>query len=144
MKRIGRALTVSALLALVPLGSVWAAPSGMATHATFHVVKAYKSNAGFAHAMASAKLRYTKGDVFITVTADNLPKVSALGKRAYVVYASDGAMSDRVGALKVSGNMATVKGEVMMTKVADIYIYAESNALNKHPHGIEVLSAMVG
>jgi hypothetical protein len=116
----------------------------MATHATLHVVNAFKSKPAFAHAMAGAKLRYAKGDVYITVTADNLPKVSSLGKRAYVVYASDGAMTDRVGALKVSGHMAAVKGEVMMTKVSDIYVYAESSATNKHPHGIEVLSAMVG
>lgn len=144
MRRTGTAIALLSLAALAPIGSAWAAPSGMATHATFHVVKAYKSNTAFAHAMAGAKLRYTKGDVFITVTADNLPKVSSLGKRAYVVYASDGAMTDRVGALHVSGNMASVKGEVMMTKVADIYVYAESSAANKHPHGIQVLSAMVG
>jgi len=144
MKRTGKALALIALVALVPIGSAWAAPSNMATHATLRVVKAYKSNSAFTHAMATAKLRYTKGDVFITVTADNLPKVSSLGKRAYVVYASDGAMTDRVGALHVSGNMATVKGEVMMTKVADIYVYAESSMANKHPHGVEVLAAMVG
>jgi hypothetical protein len=144
MHRIGKALALTSLLTLIPLGSALAAPSSMATHATLHVTKQFKSRPAFAHAMASAKLRYTKGDVFITVTADNLPKVSSLGKRAYVVYASDGAMTDRVGALKIAGNMASVKGEVMMTKVSDIYVYAESSAANKHPHGTEVLAAMVG
>jgi hypothetical protein len=143
MKRIGVAVTLASLVALVPLGSAWAAPSSMATHATLHVVSAYKSKAAFAHAMASAKLRYSNGDVFITVTADHLPSAASVGKRAYVVYASDGAMTDRVGALKFSGAVAKVTGEVMMTKVADIYVYAESSAQNKHPHGIEVLAAMV-
>jgi hypothetical protein len=144
MRRIGMACALASVVAVIPLGSTWAAPSAMGTHATFQVVKAFKTNAAFAHAMASAKLRYSGGDVYITVTADHLPSPSKLGKRAYVVYASDGAMTDRVGQLKVSGAVAKVTGEVMMTKVADIYVYAESSPANKHPHGTEVLAAMVG
>src|SRR5690242_16356725 len=116
MRRIGTALALAALAALIPLGGTWAAPSSMATHATLRVVKAYKSKASFAHAMASAKLRYSNGDVTITVTADHLPSAASVGKRAYVVYASDGAMTDRVGALKFSGPVAKVTGQVMMTK----------------------------
>lgn len=137
----------AALLALSTLGLsagiAGAAPAQAPTHAILHVGSAVKSKAAFRHVMGSVKLRYTKHDVFVTITADNLPSASSLGKHAYVVYVSDGAMTDRLGVLKAHGAMSGITGQVMMTKVTDVYVYAESNGANKRHHGIEVLGAMV-
>lgn len=144
MKRLGTSLAIAALALIVPVGIAAAAPRHMGTKAVFHVSIKFMHRASFTHAMGSATLRYTRGDVFIKVTTDHLPRPSILGKRAYVVFATDGAMSDRVGALKYSGSVAGVKGEVMMTKVRDLYVYATRKVNDKRPSGTLVLSAMVG
>ena len=141
MKKTIGTLCLAAAAAIVPLGAAHAAPSHVAV--TLHPTAKLKSNAHFMHAMGTAKVRYAKGDAYINLTVENLPMPSSVGKRAYVLYASDGAMIDRVGALHISGHMAGINGEVMMARVQDLYVYAESNAQNKHPHGTLVLSAMV-
>jgi len=108
-----------------------------------HVTAPFKGKMMFKHVTATAKLRYTAHDVFVTVTTDNLPKPAQLGERAYAVFATDGAMADRVGFLHMSGNMASVKGQVMMTKVQDIYVWAVGSMTEKHQMGKKVLGAMV-
>ncbi|MGH2444133.1 MAG: hypothetical protein ACRDFX_13340 [Chloroflexota bacterium] len=143
MKALRRSLALGAIALAMPLGAALAAPAHKPTHAVLHVVMPYKHRMPFKHVMASAKLRYTKGDVFIKITTDGLPNVHSLGKKAYVVFASDGAMTDRVGALKVAGNMAGVSGEVMMTKIKDLYIYAVGNRNAKHPQGHKIAAAML-
>jgi hypothetical protein len=143
MRRTANAMILGCLTLALP-GGVLAASPAMGTHATLNVVKPFKTDMAFKHAMAGATLHYTKGDVTIKVTADNLPKPSTLRKAAYVVFATDGSMSARVGTLKLSGNMAAVTGQVMMTKVQDIYIYAETTPNAKHPNGLRVMAGMVG
>jgi len=141
MKRTIGTLCLAAAAALVPLGATHAASSHVAV--ILHPAAQFKSNAHFMHVMGTAKVRYAKGDAYINLTVNNLPMAASIGKRAYVLYAGDGAMTDRVGALHLSGHMAGVNGEVMMAKVQNLYVYAESNAQDMHPHGTLVLSAMV-
>ena len=145
MRIVTRSIALAALAFLLPLSALAAHPASK-TSAVFHVSSKFMHKASWMHVMGSAKLRYTKADTFVTITADNLPKASTLGKRVYVVFASDGAMTDKAGVLKATGNMATLKNAMlMMTKVADLYIYAEGSSSVKQPgKGIQVLSAMVG
>ena len=145
MKIITRSLAFAALAFLLPLTALAAHPQSK-TSAVFHVSSKFMHKASWMHVMGSAKLRYTKSDAYISVTTDNLPMASTLGKRVYVVFASDGAMTDKVGALKIHGMMGGVTNAmVMMSKVADLYIYAEGSASVKQPgKGVLVLSAMVG
>lgn len=142
MRYIGRIACLALLAAAVPTGAL-AAPSARTTSVVLHVTSQFKSRAAFAHAMASAKLRFTKSDVYITLTADNLPSPATLGKRVYTLYASDGAMTEKVGVLHASGNMAGVSGELMMTRVHDLYVYAQSGPNVKRAGGVEILTAMV-
>jgi len=142
--RRGQALCLALLAAALP-ASVLAAPSTATTKSVvLHVTTQFKARPAFAHAMASATLRYTKGDVFIRLTTDNLPSPRTLGKVVYALFASNGGMTDKVGVLHASGNMAGVSGQVMMTKIQDLYVYAQSAASVKRAAGTQVLSAMVG
>ena len=142
MRHIGRLACLALLAAAVPTGAL-AAPSGKTMSVALHVTAQFKSRPAFAHAMASARLRYTKSDVYITLTADNLPSPTTLGKRVYALYASDGAMTEKVGVLHTSGNMAGVSGELMMTRVQDLYVYAQGSPNLKRAGGVEVLTARV-
>jgi hypothetical protein len=142
MRRVVQAAILGCLVATIPAGVLAATPASM-SHVVLNVVKPYKASAAWKHVMASATLAYSKGDVTIKLTADNLPMASALGKHVYVLFAVDGKMWDHVGKLKISGHMASVKGMVMMTKVTDLYVYAQA-ADGMHHSGVEVLAAMVG
>ena len=140
-KRAAGAAVLGCLAAVVP-GATLAAHSGAMSHVTLNVVKPYKAMAEWKHAMASATLTYTKGDITIKLTAENLPMPSALHAHVYVLFAEDGNMWDRVGVLHTSGSMSTVTGTVMMSKVTDLYVYAQAMS-TKHPSGTQVLAAMV-
>ncbi len=146
MNRLNRTLALAALAAVIPLGAAHAAPAASRNHAVLHVVTPYKGRASFMHVMASAKLKQISGhDIKVTLTTDNLPKASTFGKRVYVLFASDGAMTDRVGALTTHGAMAGAVGVVMMSKIQDLYVYAEGSPAAKHPGtGVEVLAGMIG
>jgi hypothetical protein len=64
---------------------------------------------------------------------------------AYILWATDGGMKEKVGLVKVNkSNMAGLKGEVMMTKVQDLVVTAENSTTVTKPHGKVVLSGMVG
>ncbi|MCA1596947.1 MAG: hypothetical protein LC772_11060 [Chloroflexi bacterium] len=143
MRYLGRTLFLTLLAAVLPAG-VRAAPSASPTSVLLHATSHVKGKMAFRHVMAAATLRYTKGDVFIKLTTDNLPNAGTLGQRVYVLYASDGGMTDRVGALHVHGAMAGVSGEVMMTRVQHLSVYAEASPNNKRPSGVLVLSGMTG
>ncbi|MDQ2744530.1 MAG: hypothetical protein M3Z66_19865 [Chloroflexota bacterium] len=146
MNRLNRTLALAALAAVVPLGAAHAAPVASPNHAVLHVVTPYKGRTPFMHVMASAKLKQISGhDIKVTLTTDNLPKASTFGKRVFVLFASDGAMTDRVGALTAHGAMAGTSGVVMMSKIQDLYVYAEGSPAAKHPgKGVEVLAGMIG
>jgi hypothetical protein len=134
-------MAITLLAAVVPLGAL-AAP-GHSKSVMLHPTAAYKGKKAFAHVMAHATLRYTKSDVFIKLVTDGLPKPSTLGEKAYVLFATDGAMTERVGTLHITGNMGGVSGELMMTKVQDLSLYAVPSATEKHAMGKKVLTAMV-
>jgi hypothetical protein len=144
MKRVLKTVVIAALALAVPASVLAASPHAANKTAMLHVTSKFKSKAGFMHVMASAKLHYTKGDVSIKLTTDGLPKPATLGKKFYVLFATDGAMADRVGVLHISGNMAGASGMVMMNKVQDLNVYATSSMSVKHPQGTLVLSGMVG
>src|SRR5579884_1606288 len=138
MRRIVGTLALAFLASALPTGVLAAGaphPSGKSMHVALHVTSKFKKRAIFMHVMATAKIRTTKTDAFITVTTDGLPKPSVLGERAYAVFATDGSMADRVGFLHMNGSMGAVKGEVMMAKVTDIYVYAVPSMSVKHPMG---------
>ncbi|GAC1322608.1 MAG: hypothetical protein NVS2B16_13170 [Chloroflexota bacterium] len=145
MRHPRKLIAIALLGALAPItaASAHASSTGKARSVTLHTVSKFKGKPAFAHIMASATLRYTKNDVFIKLTTDNLPNPKTLGQRVYMLFASNGTMVERVGALKTSGNMAGVSGQVMMTRVQDLYVYAVSSTGTRHPMGVEVLSAMV-
>ena len=121
-----------------------AGQKNMTKSVMLHVTKSFMGKAAFKHVMASARLDYMGNDVSINLSANNLPMPSAVGARAYVLFASDGVITDRVGMLHVTGHMAGVKAQVMMSKIADLYVYAVKSPAAKHPQGQEILSAMVG
>ena len=145
MKIVTRSIVLGVLACMVPL-SAFAAHPAAANKATFHVSSKFMHRSAWMHVMGSATLKYTKNDASVTVTTTSLPAASTLGKSVYVLFASDGSMTSRVGALKVSGKMAGLKNAmVMMSKIKDLYIYAEPSAGVKKPgNGTLVLSAMVG
>lgn len=146
MKRTLLTLTL-ALAAAVPVAgrSLTPLPAAAAPmHVTLKVAKAYKHNMHFAHTMAGATLAYTKHEASLKVTAQHLPKPSAVKAMAYVVWLVDGKMKARAGALKFHSGMAGLKAMVMMTKVQDVVVTAEHSATTKHPMGPVVLSGMVG
>lgn len=143
MRGTGRIIAIALLGVLAPSGIASAAPAPKSMSVTLHAAGKVKGRMAFAHVMASARLRYTKHDVFITLTTDNLPKPSTLGERAYVLFASNGGMTERVGALRANGAMSGVSGQVMMTRVQDLYVYAVGSPTAMHPMGVEVLAAMV-
>ena len=143
MKYLGRGLALILLAGLVPVTALAAGPPATMS-ATLQVTGKFKANMGFKHVTASAKVRYAKGDAYITLTTDNLPRATTIGEKAYVLFAADGNMKDRVGALHGSGMMAGVTGEVMMAKVQDLYVYATPSMNTMHAMGKLVLSGMVG
>ena len=142
MRHVARGLILGCLAVAIPAGALASGPAAM-NHVVLNVVKPYKTNPTWKHAIASATLTYSKGDVTIKLTAENLPMPSALGKHVYILFAVDGKMWDRVGMLTTSGHMSSVKGQVMMSKVTDLYVYAQAMS-TKRPSGTEVLAAMVG
>jgi hypothetical protein len=145
MRIVARSLVLLALAGLVPLSAFAAPAAAKPTSVKLQLSSKLMHSKLLMHATGSAKLHWTKGDVTIKVTTDGLPSASKLGKRVYVVFASDGAMWDRVGALKMSGMMAGASGMVMLSKITDLWIYAEGAPNVKKPgNGILVMSAMVG
>jgi hypothetical protein len=140
VRNIRRALALTVLGFALPV-SVFAAPAGAPSRVVLHSpIKAM----GFNHAMASATVRYTKADAFINFTAVRLPSPHVLHKMAYILWATDGAMKEKVGLLKVHNMMSTLKGEVMMRKVQDLVVTAEDSPTVTRPNGKVVLSGMVG
>jgi hypothetical protein len=128
-----------ALLALAAPLSASAAmhPNHVALHSPLHKM-------GFQHAMASARLRYTKADVFINFTANNLPAPHVLGKMDYVLWVTNGSTKENAGALKLHGMMAGLQTQTMMLKLQDLIVTAENSPTVAQPHGPVVLSGMVG
>jgi hypothetical protein len=145
MRTIVRSTALAALAGLVPLSAFAAQTSAKPTSVRLTLSSKLMHTKSIMHATGKAKLHWSKGDVTITVTTDGLPSATTLGKRAYVIFASDGTMWDRVGALKRSGMMAGGSGMVMMSKITDLWIYAENAANVKKPgNGVLVMSAMIG
>ena len=144
MKRTLAAMVIAALALALPAGVLAANGHAANRTAMLHVTSQLKSKTAFMHVMATAKLHYTKGDVSIKLTADGLPRPAALGKKFYILFATDGAMADRVGVLHISGHMAGASGMVMMNRVQDLNVYATNTMTAKHPQGTLVLSGMVG
>jgi len=99
---------------------------------------------GFQCVMASAKLRYTQHDVFITLHAMHLPSPHVLHKMVYVVWVVNGAHKENIGALKVHNMMAALQAQTMMMKFQDLVVTAESFATIAKPAGRVVLSGMGG
>jgi hypothetical protein len=135
------ALAGAALALSLPFAANASAPRTM-NHFTLHLAKRFQHETMFMHVMASGTIRYQNGDAFVRLTTDGLPRPSQLGKSVYVLYASDMGMADKVAVLHISGMMAGARGEVMMSKVTDLYVYAQKSA-TPHPHGVLVLTAMV-
>lgn len=145
MRIIARSICLAALAALIPLGTLAAPATAKPTSVKLVLSKRLMHSTAFMHVTGTARLHWTRGDVSIKLTTDGLPPASKLGKRVYVLFASDGAMTDRVGALTRHGMMAGASGMVMMTKIADLYVYAVNAANAKRPgNGVLVLSAMIG
>lgn len=143
MKTATRSLCIAALAALVPLSA--SAANMKPTSVKLHLSNRFMHTKAIMHSTGTAKLHWTKGDIGIKLTTDGLPAASQFGKRAYVLFATDGHMTTRVGALTAHGMMAGTSGMVMMTKLSDLYLYAESSADAKKPgNGVLVMSAMVG
>jgi hypothetical protein len=136
MHKFSRSLAVLALAALLPLSAHAAPRMG---HATLH---SSIKNMGFPRVMATATLTYAKPDVTISFHASHLPRPSVLHEKVYVLWATDGAMKDRVGVLTVSRGAGMLTGKVMMSKVVDLVVTANKTATAKM--GKTVLSGMVG
>ena len=145
MRIVARSIALVALAGLVPLSAFAAHVSAKPTSVRLTLSSKLMHSKAIMHATGNAKLHWTKGDVTVAVTTDGLPSAKTLGRRVYVIFASDGAMWDRVGALKLSGMMAAGSGMVMMSKITDLWIYAENAANVKKPGtGVLVMSAMIG
>ncbi len=140
--RFRRTFALAALAACLPLTANAAPSHSPSHHFRLQVSKRFQGKIRFMHVMASGTLRYSAHDAFINLSTDNLPKPSTLGKKVYVVYVSDMAMTERLGVLHGAGTMAGIRKQVMMTHLSDVYVYAQNSA-TAHPHGILVLSAMV-
>lgn len=142
MKAVRYACTIAVLALSLPAVALAAHPARTG-HAVLHPAGSFQHSTMAMHVMASAKLKYVGADVTITLTADNLPAPRTLGAKAYVLFATDGGMTERVGTLMAHGAMASASGMVMMTKVQDLYVYAEPHPNRKRPNGKKVLAGMV-
>ena len=138
MRRLTGPMVLGILATALPVAALAAMPR------TVHLMptSAFKAKGGFKHVTATAHLRYAKAEVSISLQTKSLPSTAALGEKVYVAYASDGSMTDRIGAL-THGAMASVRGQLKMARIQDLYVYAERSA-TPHPRGKRVLAAMVG
>jgi hypothetical protein len=148
MRRIIGALVFAAVAATPfaassPYAAHAASPRAKSMSVMLHVTKAFKHRAMFMHAMASGKIKMAGHDATVSVTTENLPMPAIVGEHAYAVFATDGAMSERVGFLHMNGHMGAVKGMVMMSRITDIDIWAVASMSEKHPMGKKVFSGMV-
>ena len=115
--------------------------SAATTHETIHLRAA--SMAGLSKAVGTAKVTYTKGDVTVHVTTDNLPKPSTIhGSKHYAVWLKSGSKTWFVGDLKISGAMGAVSKMLMLHKFQDIDVTAEKSMHPMHGMGTVVLSGM--
>jgi hypothetical protein len=141
LRNIRRALALAVLGLALPI-SAFAAPAAATMKVVLH---SPIKEMGFQRVMASATVRQTKADAFVNFTAEHLPSPHVLHAMAYILWATDGGMKEKVGLVKVNkSNMAGLKGEVMMTKVQDLVVTAENSTTVTKPHGKVVLSGMVG
>ena len=110
-------------------------------HETIHLKPASMSS--LAKAFGTAKVTYTKQDVAIHLTTDNLPKPSSIhASRYYAVWLKAGTKSWFVGDLKLNGNMAGVSKMLMLQKFQSVTVTAEASAHPMHAMGTVVLSGM--
>lgn len=138
MQYLRSALVIPLLVLALP----WAVSAAPAAKTSSVMLHSPLKTMGFNKAMASATLKYTKHDVTVSLHANRLPSPHVLKEHAYVLWATDGGMKDRVGALKMQGMTASIMGSVMMTKVQDLVVTAESSKTVARPHGKVVLSGM--
>jgi hypothetical protein len=109
-------------------------------HETIHLKPASMSS--LAKAFGTAKVTYTKQDVAIHLTTDNLPKPSSIhASKYYAVWLKSGTKSWFVGDLKLNGYMAGVS-KMLMLKFQSVTVTAETSAHPMHAMGTLVLYGM--
>lgn len=137
MKKTPAFLVLGTLL----LGIGTLAASAATMHETIHLQAA--SMAGLSKATGTAKATYTKRDVAIRVTTDNLPKPSTIhASKYYAVWLKAGSKSWFVGDLKLNGAMGGVSKMLMLKKFQDVKVTAEKSMHPTHAMGTIVLSGM--
>jgi hypothetical protein len=110
-------------------------------HETIHLKPASMSS--LAKASGTAKVTYTKQDVTIHLTTDNLPMPSAIhASKYYAVWLKAGSKSWYVGDLKLNGHMGGVSKMLMLQKFQDVTVTAEKSPHPMHAVGTLVLSGM--
>jgi hypothetical protein len=137
MKKTLALLTLGTML----LGIGTLAVSAATMHETIHLQAA--SMAGLSKVTGAARVTYTKHDVAIHVTTDNLPKPSTIhASKYYAVWLKSGSKFWFVGDLKLNGAMGGVSKMLMLQKFQDVDVTAEKSMHPMHAMGTIVLSGM--
>lgn len=96
-----------------------------------------------AHTSGTARISYTAHNADIKLTADNLPRPSALHEGAYVLWLVTGMHKVNAGSLKIDGNMAGLHAMTMDVMFNRLVVTAEKSAAAKAPMGPRVLVGTV-
>ena len=140
MRKVLSALTLGG--ALLSLGAGASLAASMAATAQLKPPAGTHMMA-IAHAYGSARIAYTAHDATINLTADNLPKPSALHENAYVLWLVNGAHKINAGSLKITGSMAGLHAMTMDTMFTGLVVTAEKSATTKDSMGPRVLAGQV-
>jgi hypothetical protein len=133
----------AALIAAALLSAGWSAASAKSMSGSVLLKPVNMHNMKIAHASGNASIKYTAHDANIRLTAERLPKPTALHQKVYVVWAITGKQKMNIGHFSVRNGMGGAHLMPMVTKFNKLVVSAERSVTVPHPMGVLVLSGAV-